>query len=139
MKKKERKKPEGPMTPKPSTKQPKAPGIEERADQLAQQAIDNLNRLRREKEGSSALEEAKPTQRIDQLVQQGVDNLNMLRRSAEVKAEMERKRKAGGSPKAEGAKESRIERRGRELREQAISNLNRARAEQESAKKQTES
>ena len=41
---------------KPSTKRPKAPGLEERADQIAQKVVDNLNRLRGEKEAAKKRE-----------------------------------------------------------------------------------
>lgn len=51
--------PNAPKSPITSTKPPKARGLEERGKQLARQAINNLNRLRREKEAAKQAEQRK--------------------------------------------------------------------------------
>ena len=51
--------PNAPKSPTTSTKPPKAPGLEERGEQLLKQALDNLNRARREEEAAKRAEERK--------------------------------------------------------------------------------
>jgi hypothetical protein len=41
-----------PTSPISSTKQPKAGGLEKRADEVAQQIVNNLNRARKQKEAA---------------------------------------------------------------------------------------
>lgn len=65
---------------RPSTK---APGLAKRADEIAQQMVDNLNRVRREKEAARQKAAAKDNTRIDPPTPSEQEALNEARRQME--------------------------------------------------------